>query len=116
MKDFALIVKMDALPEEKFSPEELQSRMQKWETWMDGIIAKDILVSRGNRLGSDHKTVKHGNVVINGPYAETKEIIGGFIVIRAESVDEAVEIVKSCPSVLDGWASIEVRNLFTGND
>jgi len=112
MKDFVLIIKMHVLPEESFSPDESQSRMQKWESWMDTIIEKNILVSRGNRLGTEIKTVKAGNVVINGPFAETKEIIGGFIIIRASSIDEAVEIVKSCPAVIDGWANIEVRNVF----
>ena len=112
MKEFVLIAKMDALLEVKYSPAEEQARMAKWEKWIDGIIADNILVNRGNRLGSECKTVKQGNVVINGPYAETKEIIGGYIVIRANSIDDAVEIVKGCPAIIEGWLNFEIRNVF----
>ena len=116
MKEFVLIFRMDELPEVKLSPEELTSTMQVWENWMDKIIANNILVSRGNRLGSEAKTVKKKNVVINGPYTETREIVGGYIIIRAKNIDEAVDIVKGCPAIIEGRLSAEIRNIYTGDN
>ena len=111
MKEFVLIFRMDALPEVRFSPEEEQSRMAVWEKWMDGLIARNLLAGRGNRLNGQGRTVKSG-VVTNGPFAETKEIIGGYIIIRAKDIDEAAEIVRESPPVAAGWVSAEVRSVF----
>jgi hypothetical protein len=116
MKEFVLIFRMDELPEVKLTPEELTLTMQVWEKWMDKIIADNILVSRGNRLGSEAKTVKRRNVVINGPYTETREIVGGYIIIQAKNIEAAVEIVKGCPAIIDGRLSAEIRNVYTGDN
>lgn len=112
MKEFVLLFRMDALPEVKFSEDEVIARMTKWEKWMDGLIEKNILASRGNRLESESATVKPNNIVVNGPYTETREIIGGYIIIRAGSLDKAIEIAKSCPAIIDGWLSAEIRSVF----
>lgn len=115
MKEFVLIFRSDYLPEVKFSPDEMQSMMKHWENWMGGIAAQNKLASSGNRLGSEGKSVKPGNVVTNGPYAEIKEIISGFIVIRAGSIDEAAEIAKGCPLVVGGGGHVEVRDVIPMN-
>ena len=111
MKEFVMIVRLEALPEVNFSPEEEQSLMGVWEKWIDGIIERNILVSRGNRLGADGRTLKNGVVVTNGPYVELKEIIGGYLIIRAGSIDEAADIAKSAPLV--GVGTIEIRGIFS---
>ena len=112
MKEFVLLFRLDALAEVKSSEDEIIARMSKWEKWMDGLIEKNILAARGNRLEDEGATVKSGNVVINGPYTETKEIIGGFIIIRAGSLNEAIEIVKTCPAIIDGWRTAEIRGVY----
>ena len=114
MKEFVMIIRLEALPEVNFTPEEEQSLMGVWEKWIDGIIDRNILVSRGNRLGADGRTLKNGIVVTNGPYVELKEIIGGYIIIRANSIDEAAEIAKGAPLV--GVGTIEIRGIFSGTD
>jgi len=114
MKEFVMIVRLAELPEVKFSPEDVEPLMNVWETWVDSIIAKNILVSRGNRLGADGRVIKNGILTTNGPYVETKEIIGGYLIIRANSIDEAAEIAKGAPLVGNG--TIEVRSIFSDND
>lgn len=114
MKEFAMIIRLEDVPEVKFSPEEMHARMAVWEKWVDGIIAKNILVSRGNRLGKEGRTIRNGKVVTNGPFAEIKEIIGGFIITRANSIDEAAEIASGAPIV--GFGSIELRAIYSEND
>lgn len=112
MKEFVMIIRLEQLPEVNFSPEEMQAGMAVWEKWVSDIIARDILVSRGNRLSDDGRTIRGGKVVTNGPFVETKEIIGGYLIIRANSIDEAADIAKSAPLV--GTGSIEIRGLYSG--
>jgi hypothetical protein len=112
MKEFVMIIRLEQLPEINFSPEEMQVGMAVWEKWVDDIIARNILVSRGNRLGDDGRTIRDGKIITNGPYVETKEIIGGYLIIRANSIDEAADIAKSAPIV--GSGSIEIRGLYSG--
>ena len=114
MEEFVMIIRLEALPEVNFSAEEEQSLMNVWEKWIDGIIDQNILVSRGNRLGSDGRMIKNGVLITDGPYVELKEIIGGYLIIRANSIDEAAEIAKSAPLV--GAGTIELRSIFTHSD
>jgi hypothetical protein len=109
MKEFLLIFRSgfktsDTQP----SPENLQKRMKEWQNWMGGIAAQNKLVSSGNRLSDEGKVVKPGAVITDGPYVEIKEAIGGYIMIRAESIEEAAEISKGCPILTIG-GNVEVR-------
>jgi hypothetical protein len=109
MIDFLLIFRRDFNPgEAQPSPEQLQGMMKYWQDWMGSIAAQNKLVDPGNRLDGDGKVIKPGNVITNGPYVEIKEAIGGYIVIRAESLEEAAEISKGCP-VLNIGGNVEVR-------
>ena len=54
--------------------------------------------------------------VIDGPFAETKELIAGFWLIQVKSKEEAIEWVKRCPNPLDGEAEIEIRQVFEAED
>ena len=112
MNEFVMLIRLEGLPETNFSPEEMQAGMAVWEKWVNDIIARDILVSRGNRLSNDSRTIRDGKVVTNGPFVETKEILGGYLIIRANSIDEAADIAKSAPIV--GSGSIEIRGLYSG--
>jgi hypothetical protein len=112
MNEFVMLIRLEGLPEKTFSPEEMQAGMAVWEKWVNDIIARDILVSRGNRLSNDGRTIRDGKVATNGPFVETKEILGGYLIIRANSIDEAADIAKSAPIV--GSGSIEIRGLYSG--
>ncbi len=92
------------------SPEQLQCMMKDWQEWMGGIAAQNKMVDPGNRLDDEGRVVKPGNVITNGPYVEIKEAIGGYIIIRAASLDEAAEISKGCP-ILKISGNVEVREL-----
>ncbi|MDB5022962.1 MAG: transcription initiation protein [Mucilaginibacter sp.] len=108
MKEFLMIFRNNALPEAKYSPDEMQAIMKQWENWMGGIAAQNKLANSGSRLGTEGLTIKPGNVIINGPYAEIKEIVGGYIIVRAESLEEAAEIGKGCP-ILNVGGNVELR-------
>jgi len=111
MKEFLLVFRRNAVTNEPPpSPDQLQSMMKPWQDWMGSIAAQNKLVSTGNRLDSDGRVVTPGNVITNGPYVEIKEAIGGYIIIRASSIDEAAELSKDCP-ILTMGGTVEVRTL-----
>ena len=109
-----MIFRNGQAPEASASPEQMQTIMKKWQDWMGGIAAQNKLANPGNRLGSEGKVLKAGNVVTDGPYAEIKEMISGYIVIKAASIAEATEIAKGCP-ILEMNGSVEVRNVIPMN-
>jgi hypothetical protein len=109
MNEFLLIFRRDLSDSDtQPSPEHLQNMMKDWQHWMGGIAARNQLVSSGNRLAPEGKVVKPGAVVTNGPYVEIKEAIGGYILIRADSMEQAAEISKGCP-ILTVGGNVEVR-------
>jgi len=111
MKEFLLVFRRDHIAnEEQLSPEQMQAMMKPWQDWMGGLAAQNKLVSSGNRLAGDGKVVKPNNVVTNGPYVEIKEAIGGYIIIRANSLDEAAELSTGCP-ILQIGGNVEVRTV-----
>ena len=109
MKDFLLVFRADFRSMPAATPEAMQAEMKLWMDWMGSIAAQNKMVDGGNRLGSKGKVVRPNNVVTDGPYTEIKELLGGYMVIRAESFDEAIEISKGCPILLVG-GNVEVRD------
>lgn len=113
MKEFLLIFRHQD-GGSKFSPEEMQGIMKLHGDWMNSIIAQDKLVSKGNGLTFDEsKVIRPNNVVTDGPFVETKEAIGGYIIVRADSAEEAAELAKGSPVLLGEGNSIEVRRIAT---
>lgn len=93
------------------SPEQMQVWMKQTMEWIGGITAQNKFVS-GTGLPFDNaKVVWHNNVVTNGPFGDIKETIGGFIVVKAESVEEAVAFAKGCPVLQGDGNSVEVRKI-----
>jgi hypothetical protein len=118
MKEFALIFRVNGeTPAQELTPAQMQERMTSWGNWMGSIAAKDKLANSGHRLGiRESKTVAAGNVITDGPYTEVKEFINGFIVVRTQTVDEAVEIAKGCPILFGEGSKVEVRPLVAPED
>jgi hypothetical protein len=90
------------------SPEQIQTWMKQTMDWIGGIAAQNKLVGPPKRWDLDGRVVKKNDVVTNGPYSEIKESVGGLLLVRAESYDEAVEIAKGCPGLPLGL-TVEVR-------
>jgi hypothetical protein len=88
------------------SPEQMQKAMQKWTAWFKELGAKGYLKELGHPLEGTGMVVK-GNQKI-GPYAEAKDVVGGFSLIEANDLAHAVEISKGCP-VFEAGGSVEVR-------
>ena len=83
---------------------------KQWNDWYDGLAARK-KVSHGQPLALEGRVVSGANArVTDGPFAETKEIVGGYIMLTVDSFDEATEIAKQCPGLPHGL-TVEVRPL-----
>ncbi len=92
------------------SPEEMQVHMEKWKNWMGALAGKEQLVD-GLPLSREGKRVVGTDAVVHdGPFAEGKEIVGGYLIVNAESIDDAVNISKGCP-IFEHDGTVEVREI-----
>jgi hypothetical protein len=106
MNEFVLLYRGAQRPT---SPQEVQQVMQKWMAWFKDLAAKGHIVDRGQPLERSGKVVQTGTKTItDGPFAEAKDVIGGYSLIRASNISEAAELAKGCP-VLDYGGHVEVR-------
>ena len=113
MNEFMMIFRHSGVPDTNLSPEQIQGIMKQWQDWIGGIAARGKFVST-NQLGFQGKTLKPNKMIIDGPYAEVKEIVGGYIIVRAESIDDAMKIAEGCPILLAG-GNVEVRDIMQMN-
>jgi len=91
------------------SPEQMQQVADQWMAWFRGLTSEGKALA-GNPLEPEGKMVsgKNGRVVADGPFAESKESIGGYFLLQLNSFDEALEIAKQCPGLAYG-IKVEVR-------
>ena len=113
MEEFALIMRHED-GKKVASPEQIQSWMKQTMDWIGGIAAQNKFVSGTGLPFEDARVVWPKNVVTNGPFGEIKETIGGFIIVKANSIDEAVEFAKGCPVLQGDGNSMEVRKISRG--
>jgi hypothetical protein len=111
MSQFLYLYRMaDAARSEAMgTPERAQQNMQRWMTWMRELDAKGHLKDRGQPLERTGKVVRgQQRSVTDGPYTEAKDLVGGYTIIEAGDIDEAVTLSRGCP-ILEGGGSVEVR-------
>ena len=93
------------------SPEQMQKTMEKWVEWFKELGANGHLKDPGHPLQPIGKVVKGKQKMVNdGPYAEAKDVVGGYIIVEAKDLDHAAELSKGCP-ILEAGGSVEVRPL-----
>jgi len=108
MNEFLILIHRDIISKDASpSPQQMQELIKPFQEWIGGIAAQNKLVTPPTRWDAGGRVIKN-NTVINGPYAEIKESIGGVVHIRANDYDDAVEIAKGCP-VIKWGATIEIR-------
>jgi hypothetical protein len=111
MSDFVLLLRSSEadFQEAMGTPERAQKSLEAWLAWLAKLESTGQLKSPGLPLERSGKSVRGKELeVTDGPFAEAKDMVLGFIVIRARDLEEAVSIAKGCPIVLGGGA-VEVR-------
>ena len=102
-------------PEEKHAVPQAagQRRYDRMMSFAEGLKARGVLVA-GESLGSDAtgtriRKRKGQRTVFDGPFAEAKEILGGFFLLDIDSREEAMKIAEDCPAA--EWSTIELRQV-----
>ena len=115
---FMIIVKADKNSEAGVMPsQKLLAEMSKYNEEL--VKAGVLLAGEGLQPSSKGARVKiSGNrrTMIDGPFAETKELIAGFWLFQVKSKEEAIEWVRRCPNPMEGDSEIEIRQLFEAED
>jgi hypothetical protein len=110
MKEFILIFRHENASG-KVSPEQMQTWMKQQMDWIGGIAAQNKFIGGTGLLFDDAKVVGHNGIVTNGPFGEIKETLGGYVMVKAESVEEAVEFAKGTPILQGEGNTVEVRQI-----
>ena len=93
----------------QMTAEQQQQHMQSWEKWITEGMQKGWMLDPGDALTPEGRVVR-AKVITDGPFVESKEIVGGFSIIEADTIDAAAKLAKGCPGVpVEG--SVEVRPL-----
>ncbi len=96
----------------EFSPDEMQKIIEKYSAWRDGLVRSGKLLSSDKLVDGEGRVVRRddGRVrVLDGPFSETKEVIGGYFAIEAADYDEAVAVCRECPHL--EYGTVEVRRI-----
>jgi len=109
MADFIYLFRGGA-PDPSLSPEAMQQHMAKWGAWIGDLSkagkfkAGDPLTPEGAVLSGVDKSLR------DGPFAEAKDVVGGYLIVTAKDQSEAIELARGCPIFAEG-GSLEVREI-----
>ncbi len=114
MKEFMYIFRGSIQNERDFvnlSPAQMEAEMKKWNKWMGDLAQKGKLIS-GQPLLPEGKVLKGvSRKVTDGPFTEGKDIVGGYLLIKANDLQDAVELSKGCPTLEGAEGTVEVREI-----
>jgi hypothetical protein len=110
MAKFLFVYRRGSNLANNMTPEEMQQHMQKWQKWIGKGLEEGWILDAGDALTQEGRVVNAKKIVTDGPFVESKEIVGGFSIVQAETIDAAAELAKGCPALLNG-GSVEVRCL-----
>ncbi|MEO8112311.1 MAG: YciI family protein [Ginsengibacter sp.] len=111
MKEYLFLFRGGREEMEAASPEQSQAHMQRWMDWMGKLGAEGKLVG-AQPLNKEGKTVSGSKKVISdGPFMEGKEMVGGYLICKADTLEEAVELSKGCPLLENEDGVVEVREI-----
>src|SRR5918992_5825761 len=95
------------------SPEQMQQKTKQWMGWMETLEKKGHIKQLGERLDGTGKVVRgKAKAVTDGPYIEVKDAVGGYLLVEAKDMEQAVELAKGCP-ILENEVTVEVRPFFS---
>ena len=111
MSQFMLFIRNGDEPSQ-LSPEEIQQAIQRFSAWARKLREQGKLIAAEKLKDNEGLllSTRNGQIVVDGPFAETKETIGGYFVIEAVNLEQAIEITKECPA-LDNGGKVELREV-----
>ena len=112
MPKYILFLREDPQRFADISPEEMQAIVMRYKRWRESLAANGRQAGGQKLRDHEGRTLKSAAgklVVTDGPFAETREILGGYFEFTADSYDQAVELSRDCPHLEFG--SIEIREI-----
>jgi hypothetical protein len=111
MKEFILIFRGGDSERQQASPEQMQASMQRWQDWISDMAQKGQFVG-GHPLTAEGKVLSGpGKKLTDGPFMEGKEIVGGYVIVQATDISEAVQMSESCPMLEAPSGTVEIREI-----
>ena len=111
MKEYMFFFRGGYSHTEEHSPEAAQAHMQKWMQWMGSLAQQGKLAGAQPLNATGRKIAGTQKVVTDGPFMEGKEMVGGYLICKADTYDEAVEIAKGCPVLEYSDGNVEIREI-----
>jgi hypothetical protein len=113
MKEFLLLFRGGDTERKQLSPEQIEAHMKRWNEWIGSIAQKNILVG-AQPLENGGKVLKGtSKKLTDGPFMEGKEILGGYVLLKAATIEEATKIAEGCPNLEAETGSVEIREIGT---
>ena len=95
-------------PQQQPSPAQMQDMYASFNAWKEKF--KENILDMGGKLMPGGKILTTSGAT-DGPFVEAKEIVGGYMLVSAESFDRAIEVARECPGVLTPGSSVEIREI-----
>ncbi len=115
MKEYLMLISENLENYSTMTPEAMQADIEQHVKWVEELVSKGHFKS-GNPLMPNGKYISTAaGVVTDGPYTEVKEGISGYYFLLAESLEQAAEIARGCPSLQNG-GTLEVREVIQSGE
>ena len=111
MKEYLLLFRGGDSHLGKLSPEAMQGHMQKWIHWMSELNEKGKLSGAQPLINTGKVITGTKKVISDGPFMEGKEMVGGYLILKADGYEEAVTLSKDCPILAFDDGTVEVREI-----
>lgn len=110
MKEFMMLFHSETTATDHApSPEQMQAMVADWQDWIGGIAAQGKFV-KSDALTPNGRTIDAKGLVTDGPYAEVKEMIGGYLIAQTDSLEDAIKLADGCPTLSYG-GKVEIREI-----
>jgi hypothetical protein len=115
MSKFMYVFRGGAFVTPGLSPTDLQTHLNKWRAWVGALSQAGHAQAGGHPLQNAGKTIRgRDRIVTDGPYAESKDLVTGNLVVEAASLEQATELARDCP-VYEFDGSVEIRSILDRN-
>jgi len=108
MKNYMMLFRSE-MPVQRPTAEQMEEQVKVWQGWIAKIAEQGKFVAT-NALGGESKTVNADGMITDGPCIESKEMIGGYIIVKTNNIDEATKLSEGCPTLSYG-GKVEVRDI-----
>ncbi len=110
MPNYLFVYRSQPFDMSKVAPEQMQESMERWTKWIGQGMQEGWMLDAGDALLPEGRLVDKNRAVTDGPFVESKEVVGGYTVVKAANFDEAAKYAKTCPNIVEG-GSVEIRPL-----